>query len=1832
MVVLLFRIMVISAWIAASGATATAATGRQADETDEESTRLFSTQQPPLVEDLLQISDFLTQFRSLYEWDSTQTTTPSSADDNKKDRGENNTVKDTSHESWKGDTVKETAKNHIITTPQDLLNAYALRELLQQAEHLLEDEYLMEFHNHDISSSHRYICANNEGSTAIAKKIDRVQKAITHITTSTKAYETHQLLERFEVWSTKAAAQHLLISHEPSEKTTPTADISCWSTVMGLPTAWYSSVRWLPFDGPVSELNSPFARLWDEQYNHGMVDGGGRHVHPADQPCALSVSPNNYTWEAFSRICYMISLLPYPDRIHQSPLTRGDRNPRGPTSVKYHLNPTDLVALWVRSRRNSQAFRHLIQLFGFEKGLDNGTVVEAIYKGNHPNTHRRVAKESPLIEQLVRWAVVNQVVRTYPAVIDLLAPSPRKRRRTIEPPLSPIFSNSYKRMAKNPKHAPIDEIAEYNFDRKELFMACQQHLLRRFAYSHSRMLSVLFYSAKKESAQETVILNEAEKARLGGVPVDDRTISLLNQGIDRNIKNMLLQVVGDNDRAGDRTLTRIDRRICKGRFDNDMTPFQQSEGSVDLFHEAVINLLKAMQGACQLLDDGYNEAEHVSLQQDFHLKYREFVDFCENYDLIAAARSFLRYDETVPANNLAHVLRTFPPPWVEACAICQKSAFATEFTGFLRCGCCQAAMHKECIPEEYIGTVNSKDFVLGDPILQSAFPSQFTEAPPDFRNSEWEEQVVTLERSLQPDGTLTRIGLILSPTEECINSYEAVLAAPSSVHRADVSFPVAIPVTGMLVVAVSNEKVCCGNKCGIRVGDVVTGVELHDLALGDEPYKHGSGKLYVLREFSIKERFELLRKSLRLTIQRPTGNPTDAANNWLERARQHIARISDSFSDSDKIWVCPSCRRMVSDDAREKFTVTIYQEARRCQAIVRRLAMDEVLAPFLDEEHFTIDDCGRICSLRRLDVIMSWIQYKASKIANEASDEVQSSPFYFAGRRLTWVSTDLESSPSNLLCRGIAVLVASETLVVNEALSLRKHLLTKFITLYYTWCAGACVSEGLAVITNGPPSFAFLTPFPGADKYCKCCAIRTTAKSESDPFCSICLNLATGESPVSPRLDLAVASYEKCAALVGKSIFCRPGDPLLNDVMDALAKHEGVFVDHDERLVEFIIVSYLPPAAISSSNVTSGVFHAIPVVGETQLKFLLERCNLRDLASSPISEWGRDPVLNLHGVATLSLNEILIKLHDSKILMDKIDDYVAKQAQCVCTLTLKSLLHTGPSIPLEHAQYIPCSCPAQIPSNTNCMNLASYHVQILETLFNSRSQLFVGKNNRSEPIIEDEVRFLPERQDNFESSIVHDEENPRFVFTSGNIRKYNVVYSDIIISKKDGEEIEPTKNIGSLFEPKHGPVQYKTLNVVLTRKQISCRTPTVDLHLTCGWGFEILQWYDEERLRIGRVQQDSIALEAGIRSGDIIETINGSPVNSSSTSIFLMWALLGLHPLCTTSRSWKDVVLSFVSQGIHYSNGNPVIVGIRRAQIVRDSDRHVINRVESIPNPEPSRNEHIGTETMRRNPQNVDCSVQPAGRPIAYRGSYSPNSVVTYRYTDVANVVEAIQSNMKSTLRSSVAGYLLANHLYMSCLPGSVLTIAESATFLEAITQDLPMLGMRMLRPRYSIEVLKRELEQFSRCPTLHLVPQLSQLMWRVLLDMDYARSLEEPANSQLCFFDKSYSYRMPIKKFPIDRIIENHICLAGPSRIRGGGGDEDNNSRRKLPHVNPNDWLHTLVHGNYIPSVNGNRSTYFSLSYYDCSTFFFPQTRISLPPPNFGNHSKSNSEIYWIH
>jgi hypothetical protein len=116
---------------------------------------------------------------------------------------------------------------------------------------------------------------------------------------------------------------------------------------------------------------------------------------------------------------------------------------------------------------------------------------------------------------------------------------------------------------------------------------------------------------------------------------------------------------------------------------------------------------------------------------------------------------------------------------------------------------------------------------------------------------------------------------------------------------------------------------------------------------------------------------------------------------------------------------------------------------------------------------------------------------------------------------------------------------------------------------------------------------------------------------------------------------------------------------------------------------------------------------------------------------------------------------------------------------------------------------------------------------------------------------------------------------------------------------------------------------------------VSLIRPSAVDQVQVGWGFELVRWEGESVVRVGRVILTSPVARAGIRSGDILLSVNGMPPQTMASPAALTCAILSLPNDFRSHLSVFESMKSVVSDAnlVGKANG-PVVL---RLQSTRDS-------------------------------------------------------------------------------------------------------------------------------------------------------------------------------------------------------------------------------------------------------------------------------------------------------
>ena len=265
-------------------------------------------------------------------------------------------------------------------------------------------------HNTDTDTATHEKQTNEQSDSVTSKRIKALEEKVNDLVelietcpATTKA--AHRMLKRFEVWSTREIVNGVLM-YKTEERPVPVSNGKKgneesslfgegFSTLLNLPSAQYFARRIDPKTRALPEKSStPSANdnKTNGQTNDGDGDGDGdtmtnndnNDINDIDNKMQsmrnlVGVSPSNWNWREYLALSSVPRLLS-DERLRkasQSPFTgfpasvlstiqpqTSDVSKTASTTVEgAPINSSDLASLWVRAHRNSQAFRHMIQLF-----------------------------------------------------------------------------------------------------------------------------------------------------------------------------------------------------------------------------------------------------------------------------------------------------------------------------------------------------------------------------------------------------------------------------------------------------------------------------------------------------------------------------------------------------------------------------------------------------------------------------------------------------------------------------------------------------------------------------------------------------------------------------------------------------------------------------------------------------------------------------------------------------------------------------------------------------------------------------------------------------------------------------------------------------------------------------------------------------------------------------------------------------------------------------------------------------------------------------------------------------------------------------------------------------------------------------------------------------------------------------------------------------------------------------------------------------------------------------------------------------------------------------
>lgn len=295
-----------------------------------------------------------------------------------------------------------------------------------------------------------------------------------------------------------------------------------------------------------------------------------------------------------------------------------------------------------------------------------------------------------------------------------------------------------------------------------------------------------------------------------------------------------------------------------------------------------------------------------------------------------------------------------------------------------------------------------------------------------------------------------------------------------------------------------------------------------------------------------------------------------------------------------------------------------------------------------------------------------------------------------------------------------------------------------------------------------------------------------------------------------------------------------------------------------------------------------------------------------------------------------------------------------------------------------------------------------------------------------------------------------------------------------------------------------------------------------------GWGMELVRWRKDKgrTLRVGRIFPSSPAAKAGLRPNDIILAINARSFEALKSDDVIASEMLGRGLDIDVSPAGSTTAINILSRTKLVVG--PVVLQILRVPPTRDPPQRARSQTHerSISHPDPPRQQQEPpTNLQRAGFDHLDQEVRQM--PVEQEGA-APRQVQLQHH-----------HHQQQAPPISERRPLAFNDLYKQGDPNSVLSRAETVVFAEAVEQQQPKLGFRLLLPRYPNQVLQTEYHNTisSVLNSPFRWPKLSPRHWQELMKVDYKRSEKEVG--PIIEREGNWTYKKPVQVLPIDRLIE---------------------------------------------------------------------------------------------
>jgi hypothetical protein len=1712
------------------------------------------------------------------------------------------------------------------------------------------------------------------------EELEKTQKEIQATPDRTKL--VFSILRRCEVWTCKLVAQDQLVTPTRllAEAARIKTDQCCFSPLINIPSSKYFAKILPPIDVDDRDQAALLSTVTEVTENNTSPSQSTipafHRKNKCVQCCTLALPPNKHTWEAYAKLAIMASLigdceisgwdivndnqvtvtsknhkelsliqcLKSPSCVYDLNRNKKGKNPS--LNHQYLFSPSsDLVPLWIRAQRNTQALRQLILLFEVNKENDNemseasstaketnntvrsaqktfqdisktseisggkllmvnqaeigseqggGTVegdvvrFKASFRGNPMNARARVIEISEHVDHLIEWAVINQSIFTYNRIKKRILTAPlcrqqkiaRKRRREDD-------DCSYRTIISKKIYRDVNE-------KQNLFtllQTCRSYVLRWFARRNRNALTIMFSKRIENLSLDigcsvnTKVLSQAELLRSAGV----------SSKVQQHMQNSQ----SGNFYLEDRTLSRIDRRLfIKDRYNGTSVISCQSQ---------VSNLLKTLSRACPQNQEGHKKLVDAAIEDLEHL-FETFsprtIDENNQDDVYRAALNLVNPSKGCTEASLIDILKSTPAPWVEKCSKCKKAGPA----GLLTCFNCEQVFHEKCSTSNSgsnCATVNLKDLIHSFPPLHDIFKLKQPKnlEYPDFSmlsENQWMKKTIQIERKTNDDGTVRKLGISFDHTEDCLKALEAIesdacslveliKSEESDIRGSTLLAPARITSKGCLIREVHKEL--CGDRAGLQIGDIIVGVEVAK----DADAKDVGLRKFDLSDLSSKDRLALLKVEslkLNLTILRPPINIVEIATIWFAEMKRLNKKILDVFRGMNtlKLWYCGACVR--SEASEESHSVFV--QAAFCRAVIRRIGMESYARPFMEGNQTS--QSGYF-SLRRLDSIMTHIMRVESK---DKSYDYEPDSFFAPSSdnctppRIAWATEALERQPMELLCLAMKKFANSSFRGSSHLNTQRSALIRHFLLAFGSWCVGGTVTSNSYSQLIGPPDIFMYSRTPWLRATCSVCY---SQPATSKKICNnrLCLsNAFRGEQQVGAidreeveKTGKIMKEYSIHASLVGKSFLVLPHDPLVEYVSRI------VNIEHENRPVEFVVASYLPSdyhdAVVNGRqkdqydkfDEKDGIYHLLPVVSSRQQNFLLERCKMRNQneENKCLSSWPSLDILNLDGVARYSPAALRNKMKESSEISLAIDDAIVQQ---VCTSS------SDPPNSFKQLSSLHKIAMTEFSSSSADFALEMQD-KLLETILKGTGGVEAIRGLLSTNINHDQNDNVGKDEDRSKWKISQHREHSDFlefglsrlhtgllpinpvraswkILKLENIsdEKYSLYYSDFLFQDEAGKKDLKKKLHPQSILPLQGSpsaIKGSMKTFVLSREEPCCG----DMF---GWGFEILKWKGEGiLLRVGRVLRESPAHRAGLKTQDIIKSVNGMRFTQFRDISSFISSILGASNIKiripeNLDRNDKISMLLSTIKGTKIRPSLVTLCVFRPLFI----DSRVIRSGMSVSRSETSMQHSC--EDNDRSPRYIDlnggdCHSRPSSlhtqtashnkathaqaphtqpthiQVIGARSKYiqaphtqpthaeaihtrAPQIQPTHTQVTHAKVMHTraphtqpihIKRNWSSIYRILEMTYTSRPQVqlwnfYCPANSGTILTTLEVAVLLQSWKNQTRKLGVRLLMPRYDIKTIADQMKIiFSwTSETFVQIPVVQGTLYQKILHLDYNR------------------------------------------------------------------------------------------------------------------------------